>query len=60
MAEVNTSESQEIAAELLFYFHLLISLDECQTKYGNVNAWRNCCRVFDLLTIGAVSITALI
>ena len=25
-------------------------------KYGNANAWKYCCRVFDLLTVAAVSI----
>lgn len=30
--------------------------DECQNKYGNANAWKYCCRVFDLLTVAAVSI----
>jgi hypothetical protein len=42
-------------SSLLIFLSYVI--DECQNKYGNANAWKYCCRVFDLLTVAAVSIS---
>ena len=35
---------------------IIFYTDECQNKYGNANAWKYCCKVFDLLAVAAVSI----
>lgn len=40
---------------LVLLLFLSSVIDECQNKYGNANAWKYCCRVFDLLTVAAVS-----
>lgn len=41
---------------IIVHLVTVIITDECQNKYGNANAWRYCTRVFDLLTVAAVSV----
>jgi len=48
-----------MVSTVLQFKHILLAVaitDECQNKYGNANAWRYCTRVFDLLTVAAVSL----